>query len=337
MADHPRSRGVYDASPLFRVSDGGSSPLARGLLVDCADNEVNGRIIPARAGFTYDPQLNRPLGQDHPRSRGVYTLLLHPIPLNTGSSPLARGLPVTVRLLENRRRIIPARAGFTGRCEAKCPHQPDHPRSRGVYIIASESHTTGPGSSPLARGLREKEGGFTGVQGIIPARAGFTQCIARNRPRSRGSSPLARGLPKGTVLQEADQRIIPARAGFTVRIVLSLPLARDHPRSRGVYGESSGSSCHFTGSSPLARGLQVGHRVNRNATGIIPARAGFTLAQAITSAYKQDHPRSRGVYPCRRLHRRCRMGSSPLARGLLHSILNSPSVIGIIPARAGFT
>ena len=71
------------------------------------------------------------------------------------------------------------------------------------------------GSSPLARGLRHH--GLPGEEGegIIPARAGFTQpkhwCSRRNEdhPRSRGvyglpfdveiirggSSPLARGLP----------------------------------------------------------------------------------------------------------------------------------------------
>ena len=72
------------------------------------------------------------------------------------------------------------------------------------------------GSSPLARGLPHTAGHEGGLEGIIPARAGFT--LQRNvvvfhgldHPRSRGvygvkaagiamaagSSPLARGLPR---------------------------------------------------------------------------------------------------------------------------------------------
>ena len=50
-----------------------------------------------------------------------------------------------------------------------------------------------------------------------------------------------------------------------------------------------------------------------------------------------DHPRSRGVYPYRVLHRRRWRGSSPLARGLLVRCHVIQIRIGIIPARAGST
>ncbi|ERH20859.1 hypothetical protein HMPREF1979_03278, partial [Actinomyces johnsonii F0542] len=49
-----------------------------------------------------------------------------------GSSPLARGLPLTAGYSESYGGIIPARAGFTySHLRLRIPHR-DHPRSRGV-------------------------------------------------------------------------------------------------------------------------------------------------------------------------------------------------------------
>ena len=53
---------------------------------------------------------------------------------------------------------------------------------------------------------------------------------------------------------------------------------RDHPRSRGVYRPTDPSEAFSGGSSPLARGLQPRRRLIHRQRGIIPARAGFTLA-----------------------------------------------------------
>ena len=51
---------------------------------------------------------------------------------------------------------------------------PDHPRSRGVYVMASMTSALVRGSSPLARGLpTPKPVGLMELR-IIPARAGFT-------------------------------------------------------------------------------------------------------------------------------------------------------------------
>ena len=153
----------------------------------------------------------------------------------TGSSPLARGLPGVGLHHLDKRRIIPARAGFTRRsssCSTPCR---DHPRSRGVYEAWPSFKPRCLGSSPLARGLLPRWRGRRGVFGIIPARAGFTngrvpvERVREDHPRSRGvyrsvsvpsapengSSPLARGLrvPEGSAVGGGG--IIPARAGFT--------------------------------------------------------------------------------------------------------------------------
>ena len=196
---------------------------------------------------------------DHPRSRGVYT---HPKDDGSdwrGSSPLARGLPKTRKKGRERRRIIPARAGFTEALKRVGSRYKDHPRSRGVYVWPFLMAFPQSGSSPLARGLQGAPGPRRCQDRIIPARAGFTQdCqdqgyYRQDHPRSRGvyiagrliwrvsdgSSPLARGLRR-------DQLPATAHGGG------SSPLARGlRCLSRSVFPPSCGSS-------PLARGLPRG-------------------------------------------------------------------------------
>ena len=219
----------------------GSSPLARGLQNPTADELNNGRIIPARAGFTCDYDPNYTEDRDHPRSRGVYSHASPSAWNAKGSSPLARGLRQLRGSRRGCRRIIPARAGFT----------PGYVTCRGPT----------PGSSPLARGLLKPCGVSCDDLGIIPARAGFTPADARERadlldhPRSRGvywgiglfsrrilgSSPLARGLLRAVRHLRRQLRIIPARAGFTQYSLGGCWRVWDHPRSRGVYFLSSTS------------------------------------------------------------------------------------------------
>ena len=213
----------------------GSSPLARGLRPRPRPIRADPGIIPARAGFTVSASTSTQPATDHPRSRGVYAMEKGEITAEEGSSPLARGLQSVLLVTARCARIIPARAGFTGRRGRRRRTCRDHPRSRGVYRGAGPVRRTGPGSSPLARGLRA----VTPTEGarlrIIPARAGFTHQPVRgvgerrDHPRSRGvyandeidrwtktgSSPLARGLPCDSPLFPLLRWIIPARAGFT--------------------------------------------------------------------------------------------------------------------------
>ena len=71
--------------------------------------------------------------------------------------------------------------------------------------------------------------------------------------------------------------------------------------------------------------------------GIIPARAGFTCARAVSLRSPRDHPRSRGVYIGTFSYGANDKGSSPLARGLPSVEIGQLREFGIIPARAGFT
>ena len=193
--------------------------------------------------------------------------------------------------------------------------------------------------------------------GIIPARAGFTLvrlltcALDGDHPRSRGvydhpqtrllrrdgSSPLARGLRSPVKLKAEFIRIIPARAGFTRAGDCSGAQCRDHPRSRGVYAVPWDCGTIVSGSSPLARGLRRTSAPNNGPSGIIPARAGFTILLFTLEVCRGDHPRSRGVYSPSPETCPDRAGSSPLARGLPTPGSHCFYPNRIIPARAGFT
>ena len=214
-------------------------------------------------------------------------------------------------------RIIPARAGFTGRRPRGRPGAWDHPRSRGGYWEAIT--------------------GTLAPAGIIPARAGFTEPERRRNALALGSSPLARGLHVLRPATVVAEGIIPARAGFTASRARAGSRLQDHPRSRGVYHDPVGALLGGGGSSPLARGLLATSIVRPAKAWIIPARAGFTLWGRVAAVDLPDHPRSRGVYRTLLASSVRRQGSSPLARGLHAVHLLPDSVTGIIPARAGFT
>ena len=315
------------------------------------------RIIPARAGFTPRVSGGVDTRSDHPRSRGVYPLLLPRPARGRGSSPLARGLPSVNGAQDCAWGIIPARAGFTAHRRRRRLRRADHPRSRGVYPRSRRALVPSTGSSPLARGLLRgfRPGGEP--ERIIPARAGFTGHLSEppssegDHPRSRGvytremtvvdrrtgSSPLARGLRREVGGAVGDGGIIPARAGFTATPSSRWPPRRDHPRSRGVYRRDANENRPPAGSSPLARGLPPTPTATAPGTGIIPARAGFTPEPSPMAARSQDHPRSRGVYDGSACIEAFQRGSSPLARGLRVLARPHGPTPGIIPARAGFT
>ena len=277
--------------------------------------------------------------------------------LGVGSFPLARGLRRKAVLVEDGEWIIPARAGFTWGRRRSWERRTDHPRSRGVYAPIEGASVGRQGSSPLARGLLvgalgEGEPGLDHPRsrGVYGARAHGGHALVGSSPLARGlpvvekladwftgSSPLARGLRCLRDHRQDARRIIPARAGFTISEAHSGPPPRDHPRSRGVYPRAGLVALWAGGSSPLARGLPVREASRPRRWRIIPARAGFTRTRARGGHLHRDHPRSRGVYPRRAWTRSAPAGSSPLARGLQRWWFIALVIVGIIPARAGFT
>ena len=240
------------------------------------------------------------------------------------------------------------RAGF---------RRPDHPRACGVYKTASPFRGTTAGSSPRVRGLLREHGPGGSGHGIIPARAGFTtsspppQAAGRDHPRAcgvylgagfhcvdeGGSSPRVRGLHSEDYEGTVDDRIIPARAGFTCISMVGRGVLPDHPRACGVYRGWRFSFSRAWGSSPRVRGLQVYISFMTFTSGIIPARAGFTDRRSTSVRVCKDHPRACGVYVVSWTERTMSGGSSPRVRGLLVAGVVETALVGIIPARAGFT
>ena len=173
-----------------------------------------------------------------------------------------------------------------------------HPRSRGEHRTELFRYSVTTGSSPLARGtLPWWSFGLRG-KGLIPARAGNTDqelaCspVAWAHPRSRGehalegalqpvptgSSPLARGTRSGASTGASTGGLIPARAGNTRPSRYRFLPERAHPRSRGEHMLPVMTRPHAQGSSPLARGTPSGQIGAEQRLGLIPARAGNTLA-----------------------------------------------------------
>ena len=170
-----------------------------------------------------------------------------------------------------------------------------------------------------------------------PRSRGVYSGTAGVRASPPGSSPLARGLLVFEAARHRYRRIIPARAGFTSLRMSPTNVRTDHPRSRGVYVTLAKGIGITSGSSPLARGLLAGRSVSKLGERIIPARAGFTCWTSRSMSRWWDHPRSRGVYGRWRRSAARSCGSSPLARGLHGDDGLDDHVLGIIPARAGFT
>ena len=336
-ADHPRTRGVYIPWEIHGVSCNGSSPHTRGLPGTRTTHQSCMRIIPAHAGFTTSGPAGALSAADHPRTRGVYLTPSRTVSFRAGSSPHTRGLRAPRGRVHHLGGIIPAHAGFTVPLTSADTERTDHPRTRGVYIEEGRYKNLWKGSSPHTRGLLKMHGSKRSDNRIIPAHAGFTDggrgvgCPRPDHPRTRGvysrsirswasrrgSSPHTRGL----------RRPGPGRR----------PRSRDHPRTRGVYTSSSSTWAAALGSSPHTRGLHEECPGNPDATGIIPAHAGFTDAVVNWLTNPKDHPRTRGVYLRSAVGCTVSAGSSPHTRGLRPRAHPGRGRGRIIPAHAGFT
>ena len=89
--DHPRMRGEHLKVDQKALDKWGSSPHARGALVDAALGVHAYGIIPACAGSTSRRPASRPPRRDHPRMRGEHANIYMPLWYPPGSSPHARG------------------------------------------------------------------------------------------------------------------------------------------------------------------------------------------------------------------------------------------------------
>ena len=145
-------RGEHDDVPADVFTGLGSSPHARGTLrVERVGGAVIG-IIPACAGNTWWWCGWWCCGGDHPRMRGEHHAV---VVFNfgvSGSSPHARGTPLSAVHYRSHAGIIPACAGNTIRQHHKSLIHGDHPRMRGEHLRHGRHGGCLEGSSPHARG-----------------------------------------------------------------------------------------------------------------------------------------------------------------------------------------
>ncbi len=213
------------------------------------------------------------------------------------------------------------------------------------------------GSSPRARGTRQRPPGGPQHRRFIPACAGNTLLwrrgrqdrsvhprvrgehflIGRNESRRTGSSPRARGTPGEFRSNFPQSRFIPACAGNTWPKCRQINIRAVHPRVRGEHPICQPLFQPKNDSSPRARGTPhrpIRRRVLRR---FIPACAGntYTAARGITAS--AVHPRVRGEHGGPPENASTGAGSSPRARGTRAKTAGQPSDRRFIPACAGNT
>ena len=133
MAAHPRWRGEHMSFSYPISYASGSSPLARGALVENEYWDKRTGLIPAGAGSTDPHQNTLPRGGAHPRWRGEHIGCEALNRSRIGSSPLARGAPSKSGFARRKLRLIPAGAGSTRVDKSRRPAPWAHPRWRGEH------------------------------------------------------------------------------------------------------------------------------------------------------------------------------------------------------------
>ncbi len=176
--DHPRTCGEHCLSAPTILLTTGSSPHMRGTPAHVAVCHTSDGIIPAHAGNTADDLSALGTGQDHPRTCGEHFRYLAGLASSLGSSPHMRGTRTRWRYAKSAARIIPAHAGNTIANINRDAADEDHPRTCGEHTPDAWSSRKMSGSSPHMRGTLKLTHLVVETEGIIPAHAGNTCCVA---------------------------------------------------------------------------------------------------------------------------------------------------------------
>ncbi len=334
---HPRSRGENPTVWETSLARHGSSPLTRGKPPGSGGGHIVPGLIPAHAGKTSSVRCPIWRRGAHPRSRGENSAFFGGEVGDVGSSPLTRGKRSSAKARRAIRRLIPAHAGKTAPLNLPWGPTGAHPRSRGENALMGMIYAPEDGSSPLTRGKRCVNSGYSVPLRLIPAHAGKTRvqdvehAVAGAHPRSRGenlvlgeahlhlagSSPLTRGKLCAPGMGFPALRLIPAHAGKTSSALAVSAASAAHPRSRGENEPRTSEPDSSLGSSPLTRGKLGDCYAGNVRAGLIPAHAGKTAGYAVRVAVQAAHPRSRGENESVSAEKRAKSGSSPLTRGKL--------------------
>ena len=293
----------------------GSSPHARGTLLVVVARAGGERFIPACAGNTAPRPSAVRSPAVHPRMRGEHGIGRLSVRSSTGSSPHARGTQRRYSVEQPRSRFIPACAGNTQPASALRSRSTVHPRMRGEHTGGVARSNLSDGSSPHARGTRDRIR-FPAPCGAVHPRMRGEHRLQRNPQNGiNGSSPHALGT-RGAWLRACRRaRFIPACAGNTVDVVPDVRVVAVHPRMRGEHAVDRGALGVAHGSSPHARGTRTGSSRGCSVAGFIPACAGNTAMQSASARPISVHPRMRGEHGAASRYACEFRGSSPHARG----------------------
>ena len=152
-----------------------------------------------------------------------------------------------------------------------------------------------------------------------------------------GSSPRGRGKLLEFHRLVSLLGLIPARAGKTCPRPLPRARRAAHPRAGGENSRIGMRPAFHRGSSPRGRGKRARSTRWCAHRGLIPARAGKTLAVQADSIKHQAHPRAGGENRQRVEGADATAGSSPRRRGKPGTMTTRPASSRLIPARAGKT
>ena len=169
---HPRMRGERFVHSSAMTNFDGSSPHARGTLVDFCQHGPHIRFIPACAGNATGCPACGPCVAVHPRMRGERMEARGVTPLPCGSSPHARGTPSRHGFALTRMRFIPACAGNAVVSIREQVGPAVHPRMRGERMPRRTGRLRVSGSSPHARGTPTWKPIPSSSKRFIPACAG---------------------------------------------------------------------------------------------------------------------------------------------------------------------
>ena len=293
---HPRAGGENQCDLRRFGAHGGSYPRGRGKPRPAARRAGRVGLIPARAGKTRGRRRRRAGMWAHPRAGGENPHTFFKPAQRSGSSPRGRGKRGGDGGECRDSRLIPARAGKTGREHLGHPRMAAHPRAGGENASAILSKSLTPGSSPRGRGKPSSLLATPTAYRLIPARAGKTEysfgiiAVPAAHPRAggentrgyitwadiTGSSPRGRGKHLRPSGPSYRVRLIPARAGKTSSGASKHPSTWAHPRAGGENRMRVSNRTATDGSSPRGRGKPPGHLVLGQPHRLIPARAGKT-------------------------------------------------------------
>ena len=186
-------RGEHACIATARQSPGGSSPRARGTLLQGGARTIDGRFIPACAGNTgYRPPCPEQ-APVHPRVRGEHLISSSRRSKLVGSSPRARGTRRRPSYASAPRRFIPACAGNTPGEAVDIVRPPVHPRVRGEHIAPAIAATCPMRFIPACAGNTAVIFMPLTFLTVHPRVRGEHARVSAALRRIAGSSPRARG------------------------------------------------------------------------------------------------------------------------------------------------